>query len=173
MLSRGSQEEKKPFTIRFDYLSNPIMNSNTEPLVTMRKQRLQVWILSDMNLNGFQKQCRIHSKDAKKFEFFLTDHFQQARSTSQRKPHHQCLPQSNNFIWRGYSYPDIYSVVKLNWEYLFRVCNCFWAPASIQSNFPILKAFAFSSLAVCKIHCSRRVTHKMLWKSLTAKLKAN
>lgn len=149
------------------------MNSNTELLVTMRKQRLQVWISSNTNLASFQKQWRIRSKNTKKFKIFLTNHFQQARSTSQGKPHHQCLPQSNYFIWRGYSCPDIYSVVKLNWEYLFRVCNCFWAPASIQSNFPILKAFASSPLAVCKIHCSHRATHKMLWKSLAAKLKAN
>lgn len=173
MLSRGGQEKKKPFTNQFDYLSNSVTNSNTEPLVTMRKKILQAWISNGVNLNSFQKQWRIHSKNTKKFQIFLTDHFQQGRSTSQRKPHHRCLSQSNNFIWRGYSCPDIYSVVKLNWEYLFRVCNCFWAPASIQSNFPILKAFASSPLAVHKIHCSHRATHKMLQKSLTAKLKAN
>ena len=148
------------------------MNSNTEPLMTMRKQRLHVWISSSTNLKSFQKHEGFAAKIQGNIKIFLTNHFQQARSTSQGKPHHQRLPQSKKFIWRVYSCPDIYSVVKLNWEYLFRVCHCFWAPASIQSNFPILKAFASSSLAVCKIHCSHRATHKMLWKSLAAELKA-
>lgn len=53
-LSRGSQEEKKKlFANQFDYLNNPIWNSNTEPLVTTRKQRLQERISIHMNLNNF------------------------------------------------------------------------------------------------------------------------
>lgn len=53
-LSRDSQKEKKKlFANQFDYLNNPIWNSNTEPLVTMKKQRLQERISIHMNLNNF------------------------------------------------------------------------------------------------------------------------
>lgn len=44
------------------------------------RKRPQMQILTDMNLNSFQKKCGMCSENnKKKFKMFLTNHFQHAR----------------------------------------------------------------------------------------------
>lgn len=94
-----------------DNLNYSITSSNAKLLVTTRKQRLQMWILTGMNLNSFQKQCRIRSKNTKKKVRNVS--YKSIPTSKKHKPKKitpVMLAYSGNFIRRGCGCPNIYLV---------------------------------------------------------------
>lgn len=148
-----------------DSSSYSVTSSNAKLLVTARKQRLQIWILTGTILNSFQKQCRIHSKNKKKIPNVSYKSIPTSKKHKPRKITPVMLAYSGNFIMRGCCCPNIYlACCKTELRVPMQLVHMELLLSSCQHS---VKFSYFESIHLSHWLCARFITHVWLHKNAT------